>query len=138
MLHAPPRRDTRAAFPGPPATDAPPAAPANPPASGGRTNPLPLAASDLTFGKNPLNPSPMPSSRLSTKGQLVIPQEIRGLLGVRPGDRIDFVVAEDGTVTLRPALLDVRDLRGLLRREGAEPVSVEAMNEAIRLRHGGS
>jgi AbrB family looped-hinge helix DNA binding protein len=78
----------------------------------------------------------MPSSRLSTKGQIVIPQEMRGFLGVRPGDRIDFVIDEDGAVTLRPALLDVRDLRGLLRREGAEPVSVEAMNQAIRERHG--
>ncbi len=78
----------------------------------------------------------MASSRLSTKGQIVIPREIRGLLGLRPGDRIDFVVAEDGTVTLRPALLDVRDLRGLLRREGAHPVSVEAMNAAVRERHG--
>jgi AbrB family looped-hinge helix DNA binding protein len=78
----------------------------------------------------------MPSSRLSTKGQIVIPQEMRAFLGVRPGDRIDFVIDEDGAVTLRPALLDVRDLRGLLRREGAEPVSVEAMNQAIRERHG--
>lgn len=78
----------------------------------------------------------MPSSRLSTKGQIVIPHEIREHLGVRSGDRIDFVVGEDGTITLRPALLDVRELRGLLRREDAEPVSVEAMNEAIRERHG--
>jgi AbrB family looped-hinge helix DNA binding protein len=77
----------------------------------------------------------MPSSRLSTKGQVVIPREIREFLGVRTGDRIDFLVGEDGTITLRPALLDVRDLRGLLRREEAEPVSVEAMNEAIRERH---
>jgi AbrB family looped-hinge helix DNA binding protein len=77
----------------------------------------------------------MPSTRLSTKGQLVIPIEIRTILGLRPGDRIDFVVGEDGTVTLRPALLDVRDLRGLLHREGARSVSVEAMNEAVRGRH---
>ena len=78
----------------------------------------------------------MASSRLGTKGRLAIPQEIRNLLRVRAGDRIDFVVADDGTITLRPALLDVRDLRGLLCREGAEPVSVEAMKEALRARRG--
>jgi AbrB family looped-hinge helix DNA binding protein len=78
----------------------------------------------------------MSSSRLSTKGQLVIPKEIRDVLGVRPGDRIDFVVGEDGTVTLRPALLDVRDLRGLLRREGGPTITVEEMAEAVRERHG--
>lgn len=78
----------------------------------------------------------MASSRMSTKGQIVVPVEIRGLLGLSPGDRIDFVVSEDGDVVLRPALLDVRDLRGLLRREGASPVTLESMNEAIRDRHG--
>lgn len=78
----------------------------------------------------------MSSSRLSTKGQIVIPLEIRRHMGLRPGDRIDFVVADDGSVALRPALLDVRDLRGLLRRAEAEPVSVEAMDEAIRNAHG--
>lgn len=78
----------------------------------------------------------MTSSRLSTKGQIVIPSEIRRHMGLHSGDRIDFVVGDDGTVTLRPALLDVRDLRGLLRRDSAEPVSVEAMNEAIRGVHG--
>jgi len=91
---------------------------------------------NLTNGKIHFSPMrPMPSSRLSTKGQLVVPQEIRAWMGVRAGDRIDFVVGDDGSVTLRPALLDVRDVRGLLRREGAEPVTVEAMNEAIRGRH---
>ena len=80
----------------------------------------------------------MPSSRLSTKGQVVIPQEIREWLGIRAGDRIDFVVGEDGSVALRPALLDIRDVRGMLRREGAEPVTVETMNEAVRRRHASS
>jgi antitoxin PrlF len=73
----------------------------------------------------------MPSSRLSTKGQIVIPREIREWLGLRPGDRIDFVVEEHGSVRLRPALLDVRDLRGLLSNTDRPPVSVEAMNEAM-------
>lgn len=74
----------------------------------------------------------MPSSRLSTKGQIVIPREIREWLGLRPGDRIDFVVDDRGSVRLRPALLDVRDLRGILSTTSRAPVSVEAMNEAVR------
>lgn len=74
----------------------------------------------------------MPSSTLSSRGQLVVPAAIREFLGLRPGDRIDFVVRDDGTVVLRPALLDVRELRGMLRREDASPVSVEDMNDAIR------
>lgn len=72
----------------------------------------------------------MPSSRLSTKGQIVIPLEIREWLGLRPGDRIDFVVDDGGSVRLRPALLDVRDLQSTLAEPGRRPVSVEEMNEA--------
>lgn len=36
----------------------------------------------------------MSSSRLSSKGQVTIPQNVRERLGVRAGDRVDFV--EDG------------------------------------------
>lgn len=80
----------------------------------------------------------MPSSKLSTKGQLVVPKEVRDYLKVRPGDRIDFVVREDGQVLMRPAVLDVRELRGLLRREGRPAVSIEEMNRAVRARSEGS
>lgn len=80
----------------------------------------------------------MPTSTLSTKGQLVIPKEIRDFLGLEAGDRIDFVVEEDGRVSLRPALVDFRELRGLLDGGRRQPVSVEEMNRAIRRRAGGA
>lgn len=78
----------------------------------------------------------MPTSRLSTKGQLVVPKEIREFLGLEPGDRIDFVVEEDGRVSLRPALVDFRTLRGSVGEGDAPPVSLEQMDHAIRRRHG--
>jgi antitoxin PrlF len=43
----------------------------------------------------------MPSSRLSSKGQVTIPQEVREDLGLRPGDRVDFV-KENGKTVLKP------------------------------------
>lgn len=76
----------------------------------------------------------MPHSTLSTKGQLVVPKEVRDFLRVRPGDRIDFVVRDDGQVTIRPAVVDIHELRGLLHAPGREPVSVEEMNQAVRNR----
>ena len=76
----------------------------------------------------------MPYSRLSTKGQLVVPKEVRDFLRVHPGDRIDFVVRDDGQVVIRPAVVDVHDLRGLLHRDGRAPVSVEEMRRAVRER----
>jgi antitoxin PrlF len=43
-----------------------------------------------------------PSSTISSKGQITVPLEIRRRLGLREGDRVEFVVAEDRTV-IRPA-----------------------------------
>lgn len=80
----------------------------------------------------------MATSRMSTKGQLVVPKEIRDHLGLRPGDRIDFVIQEDGEVVLRPAVLDVHDLKGILKRKGGKTVSIREMKEAIRRRGGQS
>ena len=74
----------------------------------------------------------MPHSRLSTKGQLVVPKEVRDFLRVHPGDRIDFVVRDDGQVVIRPAVADVHDLRGLLHRPGSKPVTVQEMKRAVR------
>ncbi len=89
----------------------------------------------LTIGKTAISGETVATSRLSTKGQLVIPKEIRDYLGVAPGDRIDFVVEEDGRVSLRPALVDFRDLRGLLHDAARPGVSLEDIERAIRERH---
>jgi antitoxin PrlF len=43
-----------------------------------------------------------PSSTISSKGQITVPQEIRKRLGLEPGDRVEFVV-EEGRTVIRPA-----------------------------------
>jgi len=79
----------------------------------------------------------MPAATLTSKGQLVVPKAIRELMGIHPGDRLDFVVLDDGSVLMRPATEDVTRLKGLLRRSGRSPVSVEEMNRIIRQRGRG-
>lgn len=78
----------------------------------------------------------MATAKLTSKGQLVIPKPIREHLGLHPGDVLDFVVQDSGDVLIRPAIEDVRGLKGLLHRPGRRPVSVEDMNRAIRTRGG--
>lgn len=41
------------------------------------------------------------ASRVSSKGQITIPQRIRDRLGVRAGDRVDFV-EKGGEIVIRP------------------------------------
>ena len=79
----------------------------------------------------------MPTSTMSSKGQTVIPKAIRERLGLQPGDAVDFVVQDDGDVVLRPALEDVRRLKGVLRRAGRAPITVQEMNRVIREHRGG-
>ena len=79
----------------------------------------------------------MPSATVTSKGQLTLPKAIRDLLRLGAGDRVDFIVKDDGTVMLRPATVDVRELKGLLHRKGLRPLSVEEMNAIIRRRGAG-
>lgn len=73
----------------------------------------------------------MPSSTLTSKGQTTIPQEIRERLRLRPGDRIDFVAHDDGTITLHARNRHVTELAGLLYRPGQKPASIREMHDAV-------
>lgn len=74
----------------------------------------------------------MATSTVSTKGQCVVPKRIREHLDLHPGDKIDFVINEDGEVLLRLVVSDVRDLKGILHKPGRKAVSLQEMDEAIQ------
>ena len=76
----------------------------------------------------------MASATLTSKWQMVIPKQVREHLGVQPGDQLDFIIRQDGQVVVKPAVLDVRQLKGALARPGRKAVNVERMNQAIRRR----
>lgn len=44
----------------------------------------------------------MASSTISSKGQITVPLEIRKRLGLKEGDRVEFVIDDDRTI-IRPA-----------------------------------
>ena len=74
----------------------------------------------------------MPTVTLSSKGHITLPKEVREHLGVQDGDSVDFVIGTDGVIRVRAASADVSQLRGLLRRQGRRPVSVQQMDKVIR------
>ncbi|MGD0837672.1 MAG: AbrB/MazE/SpoVT family DNA-binding domain-containing protein [Polyangia bacterium] len=75
----------------------------------------------------------MATATVTSKGQITIPQEVRRRLNIDAGDRVEFVELPGGEVALKPAVADVRSLKGLLRKT-ATPVSVEDMKAAVRSR----
>ena len=78
----------------------------------------------------------MPTATLTSKGQMTIPKAVRGYLRLRPGDRIEFILEENGRVVLVPAVVDVRELEGILPPP-RKPVTIGKMKKVIRKRGAG-
>jgi len=79
----------------------------------------------------------MSTATITSKGQTTIPKAVRDQLRLKAGDRVEFVVQADGTALMVPATLGLADLEGMLPPP-KEPVSIEAMDRAIRERRGRS
>lgn len=75
----------------------------------------------------------MSTATLSSKGQITIPATVRSGLGVKTGDRVEFVEVAPGHYELVAATLPATALKGLVPKP-AKPVSVDDMNAAIRRR----
>lgn len=73
----------------------------------------------------------MPSAKLTSKGQITLPREVRELLAVDTGDRVDFVVRPSGEIVIEPATVDFLKLRGTLQRPERKSVSLGEMQEAV-------
>lgn len=73
----------------------------------------------------------MPSAKLTSKGQITVPKEVREALRLQTGDRLAFRIRDDGTVLVEPETLDLMSLRGSVRT-AVKGVTVEGMDEAIR------
>lgn len=77
----------------------------------------------------------MTTTTLTSKGQLTLPKAIRDRLHLRVGDRLEVTLRKDGVIQMEPVTVEVNQLKGILPAP-ASPVSLEAMEEAIRQRAG--
>ena len=69
----------------------------------------------------------MATTTVSTKGQITIPAQVRASLGLRPGDRVDFVEIENGQFAIVAVTQSVKRLKGMIRKP-QNAVSIEDMN----------
>lgn len=69
-------------------------------------------------------------SKVTTKGQTTIPAEVREYLKISAGDRIGYEFV-DGKVVLVAKNRSALDFAGALHVPDRDPVSIEAMNEAL-------
>ena len=77
----------------------------------------------------------MITSTISSKGQITIPKEIRGLLQANTSDKIVFIPIENGKVMITIKQKPATALFGMLKhKRPARPVSLEKMEAAIQKR----
>lgn len=72
----------------------------------------------------------MATARVTSKGQITLPKIIRDHLGLKSGDRVEFLIGSDESVTVLPATRDIRELKGIVPRP-TQPLSIEDMNAVI-------
>lgn len=69
---------------------------------------------------------------MTSKGQTTLPKEIRTKLGFKQGDRIRFVIEDDGRVRLMPAKRDISELVGIVPGP-KRSISLDEMDKAVKL-----
>ena len=67
---------------------------------------------------------------ITSKGQVTVPKPIRDKLHLKAGDKVEFMLEEDGNLRVAPVTASVTKLKGLLSKP-ALTLSVAEMNEAI-------
>ena len=67
---------------------------------------------------------------LTAKGQVTLPKAFRTLLDLQAGDKIDFVMLENGVLQAVPLKQSPKKLKGIISKP-SNPVSIEEMNNTI-------
>jgi len=75
----------------------------------------------------------MSAATITSKGQITIPKDIRALLDLHSGDKINFIVQESGEVRFLPATQDISTLKGIISKP-QKAVTVEEMKTTIKAR----
>jgi len=73
----------------------------------------------------------MSEARMTSKGQITVPRDVRLKLNLKPGDRVLFIVEDDGTVGMRAVNKDISSLIGILPRP-KRAATLEEIEEAIQ------
>lgn len=76
----------------------------------------------------------MALATLTTKGQVTIPKNVRELLKLHTGDKIEIIVTGEREAVIRPVSKNVDDIFCKLHKSGRKAVPIKAIDETIRNR----
>lgn len=72
----------------------------------------------------------MGTSKVTSKGQITIPIDVRRALKLKAGSRVEFVALASGAYEIAPVTASIKDLKGIVPKPKA-PVSLKQMDDAI-------
>ena len=72
----------------------------------------------------------MPSAKVTSKGQITIPAEIRKAFNISAGDEVMFFDMGNGRVAFRPRTGSIRDLEGIVPKLDYVP-TLEELDEGV-------
>ncbi len=72
-------------------------------------------------------------STITSKGQITLPKEVRENLSLQRGDRIEFLMEEDGKYSIIPLTSSLSALKSVLPKPD-KPVSLKEIEESIKNR----
>lgn len=77
-------------------------------------------------------PSASVEAKVTSKGQVTLPKELRKRLGIQKGSRIRFNIPVKGAIEVEPVRYTIQDLWRMADEEGTPEgvMSFEEMNEA--------
>ena len=78
-------------------------------------------------------------SKMTQKGQVTIPKDVRDSLHLVTGDKVEFIHNDQGEYLIKPLTRKVSEVAGLLNKyKKSQPVTIEEMNQAIaqHVKHG--
>jgi len=73
------------------------------------------------------------SGKITSKGQLTLPIELRDYLQVEEGDRLEFIIHDEGGVSIIPRKKkSLRDVVGILKPDMNVDIDLDAARERAR------
>lgn len=68
---------------------------------------------------------------VSSKGQVVIPMEVRKKLGIHVGHELYFIIRPDGVIEIKQTKRSINMFFGRCKRKHEKPMTIKQMDEAI-------
>ncbi len=74
----------------------------------------------------------MSQTTITSKGQITIPKDVRNVLHLKSGSKVDFFITDNGEAIMRPLSKTTEEVFGILSSPKRKKVSVKEMERRLK------